>query len=323
MSYTPGGIIQAADYNTLATLSGSINELYADLHSGSVRDSLTYPVLANDPTTFGYGQTSIVLTSAAASLPVQAIKWANLFQVVQACAVHQGSAVVPPLPGTAPANITLPNAGDTIISYATPPGAITAMAIALRDNRFNVAPAQSTLIPGTQYPSSSSWTTLLQYTYQVDFSSWNNARYFFNAGGFLGLNGSYPSASSPIEIAWKDAIDRMSTLKFTWSGVTPGSGGGATSNGFYSLTTSYQTLYQKSLGASYYTTSYILVEAKLNAAPGTNGLIDFRVSLVDGDLTPDLKTGAISFWVDNSKSAAAVTYPGPSVAISAGSFSYA
>ena len=306
MTYQSGGQIQASDYNTFATLAGGINEIYADLYPGAT----TLPNAA-----FGYGQNP-ALAGVATSGDIQATQWASLFQVMRDCGAHQGTTVVPPLPGSNPSS------GDTIAAYNTPPGAISALMVTLRNNRFNVAPAQSTLIPGTVYPSSSSWTTLLQYTYQINFSTWNNARYFFNAGGFLGVNGSYPSASTPVEIAWKDAIDRMSTLRFTWNGTTPGSGSGGTSIGFYNLTTSYQTIYQKSLGAGYYTTSYILVEAKLNAAAGTNGIVDFRINLVDGDLTPDLKTGAISFWTDNTKAAGVILYPGPAVSISAGSFTY-
>lgn len=314
MTYIVGGNIEATDYNNFTTLSSGVNEIYADNYSGAT----TLPTAA-----FGYGQTP--LTAVSVGSPVQASEWASLFQVMRDCGTHQGTIVSPPVP------LANPVPGDTIVAENT--GSTMSSTIALlQTNKTNLAPGQTTLTIGSTQTSASSWLTLMTYSFQANFGSWNNARYFFNSGGSLQINGAYPTAITPIQIAWRDALVNRSPIVFNWNSTTPSSGtNDAPLNpiGFWKqstnnpLTTSYQVVYSKAIGAGYYTSSYVQIEAKLNAAAGTNGLVDFRISLIDGDPTPDTKIAGIEFTVNNAKSSGAIVYPGPAVVITPGGFTYA
>jgi hypothetical protein len=322
MSYTTGGIIQATDYNTFATLANGINEVFADSHPGAVRNAGLYPVLTNDPVTYGYGQTA--LTSVTAGAPVLASEWANLFQTFARTGQHQNTTVVPPLPGTSPGfgagSTTLPAIGNNVVAYS----GVSTLLNTLRTNRLLLSSdvTQYAFTAGTGYASASPWTNTLTWTASVNFGSWNNARYFFNSGGFLGINGSWPSASTPVALAFRDVLVAMSPLRFNYLETTANTGTGATAVGFYDLTTSYQNIYNRMIGSMYYATSYVRVQAKLNAAAGTNGIIDFRIIMQDDDTFPDSKTGAITFSISNTRSIGGVVYPG-SVSVTNGGFVYA
>ncbi len=303
MTYITGGDVQALDYNTFATLSASVNEVFADLHSGAT----TIGAGAD----YGYGQTP-ALTSVVAGNSILATEWAALYDAMRDCGTHQGTTVSPPVPGINPA------AGDDITAYNSPSTFASVVAL-LRTNRHVLAGGQSLLTLGSNFVQPGGaipWTNTLTWNYQVDFSSWNNARYFFNSGGSLRLSGSYSPNVTPEDAQWVSMFATMSPLVFNWNTTSPFSGTGGTAIGFYGLTTSYQTIYLKAFGGGgYYSTSTITVQAKLNAAAGTNGLVDFRIILTDGDPTPNPKTSATTYRVDNVKSAGVIVYPGPLVAV--------
>jgi hypothetical protein len=304
MSYTTGGIIQATDYNTFASLSNAVNEVFADQHPGAT----TIAGGAN----YGYGQTPALIPVSTGD-DVHAAEWADLFSAMRDCATHQGSTVVPPVPASGP------SIGDTVIALNTP-SLMSAAVTTLRTNRMNLAGGQTSLISGTGFANPASWSTSLTYTFQVDFGSWDNARYFFNTGGSLSITGVYTPAPTPDEVAWADYFSTNFPVNFNWNTTTPTAGGNDIANpaGFYlsapypGLTTSYQSIYQKNVtGGGYYVTNYGLIEAKLNAAAGTNGRIDFRITLIDGDTLPVLKAaGRMTYTINRIQSSGVIAYPG-------------
>jgi hypothetical protein len=292
MTYSAGNPIQASDYNTFATAALGMNQIFADLYPGAT----TLPNAG-----YGYGQTP-ALTSVSIGNNVTAAQWTALFQTIRKSGTHQGTTVVPPLP------VADPVIGGTIAAYNTPSTLATLITL-LGTNRFNLAAGQSTTNIGTSYPQSSgAWINSLTWTVRANLTTWNNARYFFNSGGFLGLNGSYSPVVTPEDAQWQSMFTTMSPLKFSANTTAPFSGGGGTAIGFYQLTT-----------------SYIQVEAKLAAAAGTNGQIDFRVTLVDNDssLPKDPKNGTTTYRIDETHASGAnVAWPG-SVSTSASVFTSA
>lgn len=307
MTFSPGDNIQASDYNGFAT---NLNRIYSDLNSGAT----TLPLAG-----YGYGQSGALLPVAVGG-NVTAAQWELMRQRSISIGTHQATTVIPPLQ----ANPYAP--GETVTTFNLAP------LTALDTNRHNLAPGQTALNLGTTYSSASTWLTLMTYTTRVNFSSWNNARYFFNSGGSLQIVGTYPTASTPIELAWKDALENRSPIVFNWNATTASSGGNSAPLnpiGFWNtatnnpLTTSYQIIYYKAIGAGYYTSSFVQVEAKLVNAAGTDGQMDIRISLIDGDPTPDTKTTGIGFAINNAASAAAIVYPGPPVIITSTGFTYA
>lgn len=297
MTYVAGGLIQASDFNTFAN---SMNEVYADLHSGAT----TIGAGAD----FGYGMVPAI-TGVSAGQTVTANDWSYLFTTMRLSGTHQGTGVTPPVPASGPA------AGDIITAFNAP-ATMPAVVASLQTNRHNLAAGQSTLVVGTNYVQTGAtlpWTNSLSFTYQVNFGSWNNARYFFNSGGSLNLSGSYSPVSTPDDTVWATILANMSPLVFNWNSTTPASAGGGTAIGFYGLTTGYQVIYNHAFGGGgYYSNSHVQLLAKYTNAPGTDGLIDFVVQMIDLDVTPfpPPKNGTTTFRIDNLRSSGAVTYPG-------------
>jgi hypothetical protein len=317
MTYSPGSNIEANDYNSFATLTGGMNQVYSDLTPGT---------FALPDASYGYGQSPSLLPVTSGE-EIRSSHTGNLFNVMRKCGVHQGTPVVPPLPGTPHYSNSNPGLNDIIVPYS----GIETLVSTLGNNRFNLAPGNSTMIIGntfTQGAATKGWVNTLTFNYQVNFGSWNNARYFFNSGGKLQLNGSYTPMPAPHVVTadehqFSSVLSRMSPLVFKHSDTTPYTGNGATSIGFYNtsnpaawstLTTTPQVIYHGTRGGGYYyAAGYIEVTAKLNATAGTNGKIDFAITLVDQDPVPMIapKTGTTTYRVDIIKATgSAVSYPG-------------
>jgi len=300
MTYITGGNIQASDYNTLAN---NANKIYADVYSGAT----TLPNAG-----YGYGQTPL-LSNVAIGETITAAQWSSLFGTLKKAGAHQGTTTIPPLPTTNPAP------GDKIIAYT----GVSALVSTLDTNRFNLALGQYSLVTGTPYIQTSAtkpWINSLTFNYSVNFGSWDNARYFFNSGGKLQLNGSYTPISTPSaeEILWMSLLANMSPLVFNYNSTTPAVGTGGTAVGFYGLThTGYTTLYTKTYSSGYYydyySANYVRVQAKLANAAGTNGIVEFSISMVDLESvhTKNPKTGTTTYRIDYiSASGSSVSYPG-------------
>lgn len=308
MTYITGGDIQAADHNTFATAVAGMNELYADIHAGAT----TLP-------TAGYGYGQAALTSVAVGETITGVQWAAVFDTMRASSTHQTnstSTVVPPLPATGPF------AGQDIAAVA--PGAtVVGLINTLKTNRFSLHASQRSVLIGTPEINPAAWTTQLTYTFQADFGSWDNARHFFNTGSSISIAGAYSPASTPVEIAFANMFTNNFPVSLNWETTTPLAGGNviASPAGFYNtgtfpgLTTAYQSVYRRFTGSggggTYYSTNYGQIEAKLNAAAGTNGKIDFRVSLFDGDSFTEVKpANRVTITVNRIQSAGAVPYLG-------------
>jgi len=319
MTYNTGGVIQALDYNTFATLTGGINEVYADMHSGA-----TTVAAGAD---YGYGQTS-TLASVSAGNAITAAQWSNLFNVMKDCGTHQGTTTVPPLPASNPV------VGGTIVTFNTP-STLQTLLTTLRANRFNLAIGQSALTSANSSGTSAPWTNTLTYTFSVNLGSWNNARFFFNGGGYIGLSGVYPGGAYPVgsdDYQWYNFLTQVGTIKVNAKNTTAGLTNQAViTQGFWNnssgnpLTTSYQQIYLRAYGgAGYYSGSTISLEAKLNAVAGTNGIIDFRVVLDQADTSVPLdpKTLSTTFTMSEVHAAGAFAWPGTAT-ITPGSFTLA
>jgi hypothetical protein len=318
MTYTTGGNIQAADYNAFSTLSTGMNEIFADSNSGAT----TLPLAG-----FGYGQTALTVVSALAN--VNASEWNSLFTTMRSSAIHQGtSGISPPVP------VSGPVAGANIVAV-TSEATMLALISTLKTNKFVLAPGQSSVIAGTPNVNPASWSTSLSYTFQVDFGStpgnpdgWNNARYFFNSGGSVSITGVYSYNLTPDELAWQNLFLNDFPVNMNWQTTTQPAGNLIVNQaGFYQdpsnpvlypgldpTAVSWSTIYQKYAGGGigpYYATNYATVEAKLTNAAGTNGKIDFRVSLIDGDTAPVLKAaGRMTYTINRIQSSGAIAYPG-------------
>jgi hypothetical protein len=162
MSYLSGNLIEATDYNGLASTNTSN---VAWVWGTGFGDS-------------GYGQNTTQIAAVSSTAIITAVQWQGLFNVINRCLGHQGGTQ---LAGGGNINV----AGDTITYFSNVATAITS----INTNRLSNA-ASGTTTTGSNFDVVVSGSTgLSNYTVDrtVTFSSANAARYFFNAGGRLNL----------------------------------------------------------------------------------------------------------------------------------------
>jgi hypothetical protein len=306
MTYHKYGLIQAATYNAYAAL---INSIYADTNAGSVTETSA---------DYGYGQATTIPTVAVGN-NITAAQWTALFGKITLCGTHQGVSVSP-----IPSSVSTGNLITAYNEYLTTT-TLTDVVSRLIANRMIVAVGDLASASQPTQTSALTWTTGLQYTFSMDFSTWDNARHYFNTGGSVVIGGAHPTGD-PDNAYWSAIFTAMGSLKFTWHDTIPANGSGPGSNkGFYDLTTTYARIYQRSNTTGYpsYTNNYIAIYAKLNAAAGTNGRIDFLIQLIDNDPTPNTKTVGTQYFISNLTSTgilSTISYTGTTSFI-AGSFS--
>lgn len=182
MTYSVGGLIQAADYN--AFISVNTPNVNVTWSTGS--------------TDAGYGQTA--LAAATANTAVSATQWASLVNTIGAMASHQGTTIT---------SRTAPVTGNLIQILAN----VTTDVNSCYTNRGNAA-AVGTQFTGwtgtnskTTTTSGATWT--ITFTNTVTFASSDAARYFFNAGGIIKIDVSKTSTGNTGDPEWNDLANTL------------------------------------------------------------------------------------------------------------------
>ena len=252
MTYSAGGLIQAADYNTFAT---NLNAIW----STGTTDS-------------GWGQTAI--SSVSASGIVTATNWATLVNNL----ATSGSQTVTTLTSR-----TAPVTGNIIAILANVATDITSCTT----NRGNAASsgAEVGYASGTTSKTSATgfgqaaWT--ITFTHTITFPSAAQARYFWNAGGRVRLQYGKSSTGTDIDPDWNtfaglcgsiyitgrvnSAAQTIAGVSYTGTTRIGGTGGTqttlATTTGWYQLTTSPATIFQLNNTTSPYTGEFIRTQA--------------------------------------------------------------
>ncbi len=162
-------------------------------------------------------------------------------------------------------------------------------------NRFTVDASQSfTTTIGTvseTWPGTygASWNSTIRSTIRVQFTSADNARYFFNSGGEIRFNSSRSgSTARSQDLAWTNLLTTAATKAFGGNKPTTGVG---TLNGqnFYRLTNSFQEWTSTS-----YSSPYTLNRWRITArcrdvsdnSLGTSADIEFQSEWIDGYVDP-------------------------------------
>jgi len=165
----------------------------------------------------------------------------------------------------------------------------------------------ATSIPATQsfrdtlYDDSyiSAWNGILTLVSTVQFTSYDAARYFFNARGQVELRFSRTLGSGGLKNAtWTTMLDPvagMGIIYFTYNTTSslltngnPGSGTGS-GIGFYQLTTTNQLIFTKLAPSGEYSDNKFRIYAKLvdgNGGTGSNSCIQFQMEFRDESLNP-------------------------------------
>ena len=285
MTYTVGGLIQAADYNGFANDSANnIGNIWA---VGS--------------TDKGYGQTAISNVSVAGT--VTATQWATLVNNLANLGSHQGTAITARTAPVAGNTITILNAVATDINTLT-------------GSRGNAAASGTTIgtFSGTTSKTTATgsgtaaWT--ITFTHTVTFGSAAEARYFWNAGGLVKIMYGKSSTGTDHDPDWNTLAGQCGNIFISgrvastsqtiagqaYTGTTRLSGGGgtqttlATTTGWYSLTpgAAATTLFQLNNATSPYTPEFIRTTAAVNAGATVLTLVTTWVD--DGSSGPGVSS---------------------------------
>lgn len=183
MTYSAGGLIEAADYNTF---SANLN-----------------PIWSTGSTDSGWGQTAI--GTVAASAVVTATNWATL---VNNLSITGGQTTTTITSRAAPVtgNVVniLANVSTDISSCTTRRGFATSSGTTSSTWTGSIAKTSGTGSGG------SAWT--INWTQTVTFPSADQARYFWNAGGLIRLDMSKTSTGLDMDPDWNTFAGTVGAL---------------------------------------------------------------------------------------------------------------
>jgi len=261
MTYASGGLIQAADYNTLAWGSSS-GGTYVNSANAAY-------VWGTGNGRYGMGQSTSGITQVAAGNTVTAAQWTSLLNVINNTLQQEGQSAISP---------TSVASGGTVTYYSAINTGLT--------NAYNGMGAEPGPFVYTYAAPAftSAWGTTgnrrLVFTNTLTFSSGDAARYFFNAGGLIQINFTR-SGGSPTtrNTDWTNLASNCGYVTIGYRNTTKAGGGGATpstllnasNGGYWNLTTSAVTHFQQFDNTSPYTTDYIQVQVNSNGVQGANG----------------------------------------------------
>lgn len=233
MAYSAGDTILDDEYNTFATGNAA--------GTGDTSAASINTILGTGTGDAGYGQTNVV-SAVAAGNTVTATQWTTLLARLNAIRQHQGTSI----------NISSFSvaSGDAIAVIAN----LSTDINTLYTNRLTAASANITEST-TAATYTDTWAASVTATHTVTFDGGNEARFFFNSGGFIKLNPSL-SDSTGRNAQWKHLLDEVGDLTLTastftrsFSNVASGYGAGGdnsptthlSTTGYYDLTNSTDT----------------------------------------------------------------------------------
>ena len=264
MTYSSGGLIEAADFNGfVSTGSPNINNIWS---TGS--------------TDSGWGQSALSTVSIGGT--VTATNWASLVNTLASMGSQTGTAITAR---------TAPVAGNTIAVLAAVGTDITSC----NTNRANAAAVGSTSTTWTGAAAkttttgtgTNAWT--ITWTQTITFASADAARYFYNGGGRVYLTMNKSSTGLDSDADWNTFIGKVGTISVTgiagtkslagtsYTGTTRTGGTGgtqttlSTATGWYALTAgaAATTIFQLNDDLSVYTGDTVIVTAAKNLGATT------------------------------------------------------
>ena len=256
MTYSQGGLIQAADYNTFANAGGQLNWVWATGNGDQ-----------------GYGQPFVANISVGGL--VTAGQWSSMITVLNSALTHQS--------GSGSGISSSISAGQTINYLST----LATNINTAYTNRGNFA-TQGTVVTGTNYLSWANAAAAAAFgpsylsTRTVTFSGGADAaRYFFNAGGQINyVISSVTNFDSTARTG--DAVTLLATdiggltaFRNKTTGGRTGTGGtlntNNTTSGYRNLTTAQTTFIDVTSTTASYTTDNANIRVRSNGVQGANG----------------------------------------------------
>lgn len=265
MTYSSGGLIQAADYNSLTW--GGTQGTYTASPS-----NLAY-VLGTGNGQFGYGQSVSGINTIAAAATVTATQWSGLLTGINNCLGHQSGVG---------AQISVPTiVAGGVITYSS---ALSTAVGTINTNKALFSAQGTTTTGSTFSPNFTVATTTAAQTWTftrtITFASADQARYFFNAGGQLNLvtisaaNNDATTRSGDWVTLLATNLGSITAIRGSTNGGRSGTGGTLNTNntalGYWTSTTSAQNIVSITSATASYTGDYVTVAIRHSATAGSN-----------------------------------------------------
>ena len=270
MTYSSGGLIQAADFNGFAGTSqtgngATINQIWG-IGTGNC----------------GYGQTPIATVAGPTPGPpdtVAATNWAALINTLNIIRNHQSGAG---------SGISAPTAGSTVTYLSTLSSAIST-AYSSR-NSYATTGTDITSTKALSMSATASVAASASQTWTVTFGSVDQCRYFFNAGGHIFIY--YGTFTNTGATARGTSINTLCQTNYTYKllyansmSSRQGTGGtvvtDTTGTGYYALPTG-ATQYLRINSTSYYSGDYCYLNVNTNGGAGSYGANGNIITLTFG-----------------------------------------
>jgi hypothetical protein len=185
--------------------------------------------------------------------------------------------------------------------------------------RLAIDPTELSLSLGTSTQKTTSWGTTISAVFSLTFSTFAEARHFWNSGGAAVINGSisgYSTGAGYDGAGIDDILTNMGSVTVDYNSTAQsGSGASITSLGYYDTTTGYQQVLQQN-GTGAYSNAY----GRVNIARNATGTIFYiQCSLTpEAGRTVDGTTQLNCYYrkLDNQSSGtAALTITAPALAL--------
>lgn len=266
MTYSSGGLIQAADFNNILGAA-------SDTTGGGTQFN---PVWATGFGNVGYGQTAV--SNVAVGGTVTASSWADLVNKLNNARTHQTGAG---------SGISAPSAGSTITYLST----LTSSVSDAYGARL-LASTTGTTTTGTNdtwNPNAAATSALSVFKdCNITFASADQARYFFNAGGKISyFISATDNAGTTRSTSLRDAINALGGIGsfggYTNTGRT-GTGGSISANvttwGYWNnVLNSATTIIQSDDTNAAYSGYNCRIQAFTNSSDTTRGANGLQVTL--------------------------------------------
>jgi len=267
MAYTAGDTILDDEYNAFVNNSSSPFGYNHFAGTGSAQ--------------YGLGQSAISTVSAGGT--VNAAQWNALMTGIDNIANHTNDTMT---------SRSAVSAGDTIAIKAAVAADLATLAASVAGGSTG-ATALTTSSAKQTSNSSSTWSGSHTVEHSVTFANANTMRWFFNAGGKINVaktrtgNGGSGGGATTKDSNWTTLYAALGTIAIG-SQTSTRSGSGETlttnglANGFHDLGTSYTHIIRLTEETSPYTSNYIDVHAKLDAAVGSAVTMTVKTTANDG-----------------------------------------
>jgi len=266
MGYVAGSTILDDEYNTFVNSSSSPYGYNHFAGTGALN--------------YGLGQTEIATNVAGDT--ITAAEWNALFTGMDNIANHTNDTLT---------STAARSAGDTIAIKSALEADLASLAAEVAGGSTSATAVSA----GSELQSSTSdtrWVGSHIVEHSITFASNNALRWFFNAGGTMRMTFTRNSNGGGSATSKDSSVDELISAVGNFdlkSGVSTRSGSGETvttnglSNGVFDLGTGYTVLLKLTQSSGTYTSMYIDIQAKLNAAIASAVTVTMYYRLVDVD----------------------------------------